>query len=445
VKDIVRNLDPRNEIDYALQKQILHLMQPVGWPSKTDLDETMSAILRIQHTYDLATADIASGILKGTDTGVALSALDCHAIGMHAIEAQYYALAVEWLELSVASLDSEIPVYESETDMDRVMFQAWLDYAIEMHDWAYDTAEDWEPMYFVEKVEGSPENRVRRRTAQLERWKGERLSDFIGVNYWGVCSGENYQSEEQKSKLFCWCETKSHPYWNINPLKAEWLSYDPLEIVQYHDLIGSRMIDQIKTDATLRMVRSEVVDKSPVSEKRTSLNAWIEDNNIDAFKSIGRTVELITGLRVSNDSASEFLQVATYSSGSHYETHLDAFGDQQSETGEYLIEGTGERIATFIFYLSEVGQGGGTAFPQSGIATVPLKGSAVLWYNMLRSGEVDDFSWHGACPVILGEKWIANKWIRSNDQMFSPHFNCLPAEEARFEIKVNGVPLRALL
>ncbi|CAG7816864.1 unnamed protein product, partial [Allacma fusca] len=80
-----------------------------------------------------------------------------------------------------------------------------------------------------------------------------------------------------------------------------------------------------------------------------------------------------------------------------------------------------------------------------GIATVPRKGSAVFWYNLLRSGAVDSNSWHGSCPVILGEKWIANKWIRNYDQMFSQDHKCMKDTEARFEMKVNGVPLSKLV
>ena len=50
-------------------------------------------------------------------------------------------------------------------------------------------------------------------------------------------------------------------------------------------------------------------------------------------------------------------------------------------------------------------EGGATAFIGAGIAATPVKGSAVLWYNLKRSTEIDGYSLHAACPVILGEKW----------------------------------------
>ena len=47
----------------------------------------------------------------------------------------------------------------------------------------------------------------------------------------------------------------------------------------------------------------------------------------------------------------------------------------------------------------------------------PKKGTAILWYNHLIDqdtgllGPGDEFSLHGGCDVLEGEKWIANTWI----------------------------------
>ncbi len=45
----------------------------------------------------------------------------------------------------------------------------------------------------------------------------------------------------------------------------------------------------------------------------------------------------------------------------------------------------GNRIATAMFYLSEL-SGGGTAFPKIGVAAKPRAGSLVLWYNLNHKG-----------------------------------------------------------
>ena len=68
--------------------------------------------------------------------------------------------------------------------------------------------------------------------------------------------------------------------------------------------------------------------------------------------------------------------------------------------------------------------GGATVWPFARISVFPEKGSGILWYNLNRSGDVDYFSIHKACPVILGNKWIGNKWIRYNAQWEVNTKNC---------------------
>ena len=47
----------------------------------------------------------------------------------------------------------------------------------------------------------------------------------------------------------------------------------------------------------------------------------------------------------------------------------------------------------------------------------PRKGTAIMWYNHLMDeesgwlGEMDEYSLHGGCDILKGEKWIANDWI----------------------------------
>jgi hypothetical protein len=80
---------------------------------------------------------------------------------------------------------------------------------------------------------------------------------------------------------------------------------------------------------------------------------------------------------------------------------------------------------TVLWYLHNVTEGGETVFPREGGAAQPLsmrdctkgllvkpiKGTAVIFYNMYPSGELDPHSLHGACPVKDGVKWAANKWV----------------------------------
>lgn len=73
----------------------------------------------------------------------------------------------------------------------------------------------------------------------------------------------------------------------------------------------------------------------------------------------------------------------------------------------------GPRILTFFLYLSDVEEGGETAFPHLGIAVKPAKGKALLWPSTQDSNlEMQDHrTTHEAKPVIRGKKFAANTWI----------------------------------
>ena len=80
--------------------------------------------------------------------------------------------------------------------------------------------------------------------------------------------------------------------------------------------------------------------------------------------------------------------------------------------------------------------GGGTVFPNQGIAVFPKKGSLLFWHNLNTQGNQAEESLHGACPTLFGIKWgnksaeqfsqkifasvfsVSNKWIREGSQVF---------------------------
>jgi len=47
-----------------------------------------------------------------------------------------------------------------------------------------------------------------------------------------------------------------------------------------------------------------------------------------------------------------------------------------------------------------------------------LQGQAVFWYNLRKSGKGIFETRHAACPVLVGTKWVSNKWIRESGQEF---------------------------
>ena len=72
----------------------------------------------------------------------------------------------------------------------------------------------------------------------------------------------------------------------------------------------------------------------------------------------------------------------------------------------------GERILTFMIYLTTVQSGGNTVFPQPGISIKPIAGAALLWFNVGPQHQYDSRTVHLGCPVSYGNKWIVTKWHR---------------------------------
>jgi prolyl 4-hydroxylase len=87
--------------------------------------------------------------------------------------------------------------------------------------------------------------------------------------------------------------------------------------------------------------------------------------------------------------------------------------------------------------MSDVAMGGDTVFVQLGIGVRPRKGSAIVWFNLHKSGELDSRLMHAGCPILVGSKWgrleeiqilrtllchrfiaVCTKWLREHGQEF---------------------------
>ena len=166
-----------------------------------------------------------------------------------------------------------------------------------------------------------------------------------------------------------------------------------------------------------------------ISNERTQSSGWMWDQEDDLLYKLSKKTSKITKLdtyRPAKDMApgikwafveAEPWQMGLYGPGGHYLPHLDSFEilDPQSIGPDGVW--VGNRMATLMFYLSDV-VGGFTAFNRVGVAAKPSRGSAVFWYNLHTDGGRDNLAMHGACPTALGIKWVSNKWIREGAQIW---------------------------
>lgn len=159
---------------------------------------------------------------------------------------------------------------------------------------------------------------------------------------------------------------------------------------------------------------------------RSSSNTWLpRDTNAltekiyqQAARVMGLDPELFQKFHDSSPhhhSIAESLQVVRYKrGGEEYQPHHDFI--YPSINNRYQPT----RFATLLMYLNTVpeGQGGETRFPRAvnnynaeGLEIQPKVGRAVLFYNLLEDGNVDDLSQHGSNPTRDHEKWLANLWV----------------------------------
>ncbi|XP_072518699.1 prolyl 4-hydroxylase subunit alpha-1 [Salminus brasiliensis] len=233
--------------------------------------------------------------------------------------------------------------------------------------------------------------------------------------YETLCRGEGIKMTPlRKKKLSCRYTTGGgNPQLIYAPAKEEEEWDQPL-ILRYHELLSEHEIEVIKELSRPKLDRAKVSD--PVTGKkistmvRVSKSAWLSEDESPVVARANRKIADITGLDM---ETAEELQVANYGIGGQYEPHYDS---QVTNDSYYQIRGG--RIATVLVYMSDVEVGGATVFPNIGAALQPKRGSAVVWFNLLKNGSEDARTLHAACPVFVGSKWVANKWIHVRGQEF---------------------------
>ncbi|XP_039962641.1 prolyl 4-hydroxylase subunit alpha-1-like [Bactrocera tryoni] len=232
------------------------------------------------------------------------------------------------------------------------------------------------------------------------------------ANYSRLCQGEQVEQKE-RHQLKCKLDTHNHPLFILAPLQKEELHADP-EIIMYHGLLSDKHIDDVLEQSEAHMVRSRVggVDEYTVRDVRVSQQTWLTYHS-PTLKYIHRTVSAISGFDLSN---AEDMQVANYGIGGQYDPHHDFFDNFDHKAKSPWI---GNRIATHLFFASDVEQGGYTVFPLLNVYAKPVKGSMVMWRNLHKSLDPDRRTLHAGCPVVKGTKRICNIWVRSGYQEFS--------------------------
>uniref|UniRef100_A0A8C6ZRC5 Fe2OG dioxygenase domain-containing protein n=1 Tax=Nothoprocta perdicaria TaxID=30464 RepID=A0A8C6ZRC5_NOTPE len=238
--------------------------------------------------------------------------------------------------------------------------------------------------------------------------------------YEELCRGTRGPPRPPAPGLRCTYHTNGSPLLLLQPAKRETLGLRPF-VALYHDFVSDAEAEAIKALAGPRLQRSVVAsgEQQQAVEYRISKSAWLKDTADPAVAALERRIAAVTGLDVRAPYA-EYLQVVNYGLGGHYEPHFDHATSRKSPL--YRMN-SGNRIATVMVYVSAPG------VPPARCGAPPWgrprprlcfggQNAALFWWNLRRSGEGDGATLHGACPVLAGDKWVANKWIHEHGQEF---------------------------
>jgi prolyl 4-hydroxylase len=186
-------------------------------------------------------------------------------------------------------------------------------------------------------------------------------------------------------------------------------------IVLLGNVLSDEECDALTAYCEPRLERSPVVDDSDGSmqmhQHRTSNGYMLQR---EETKLVARVEARLAELGHWPIEHGEGLQIQQYQPSNEYRPHFDWFDPNLPGPRKHLEHG-GQRLATFVLYLSAVESGGGTTFPTIGLEVLPKKGSAIFFQNTNSLHVPDRRTLHAGSPVVRGVKTIANKWLRERD------------------------------
>nr|XP_036675452.1 prolyl 4-hydroxylase subunit alpha-1-like isoform X1 [Drosophila suzukii] len=396
-------------------------------PTKMDLWEACTGVVRIQRTYNLEISDFIKGKINGKQYNSSMSCGDIFAVGHHLAKENRSAEAVQWLQEIPNRLQEELLVVPKHLTVEEVEVLKLLaeTHLKEEH---YTKALVLLDNGLKIKPQDATFLRLRRKTKDLlkkqpvpipEKTKKKEVSvrDIYKLSCGGMI--------KKPSKLHCFYNFTTTAFLRLAPLKTEQIGLNPY-VVLYHEVLSAREISMLinKAARNMKIATTYTVYPTKKNRGRTAKAYWFNKENNKLTRRITRRIQDMTGFDLTD---SEELQVINYGIGGHYLTHSDYFN---FASGNYTRKRTrqgaalGDRIATVLFYLTDVEQGGATVFVNAGYSVYPRAGTAIFWYNLNTDGNGDPLTKHAACPVIVGSKWVMTEWIRERRQIFIRP--CLP-------------------
>lgn len=183
-------------------------------------------------------------------------------------------------------------------------------------------------------------------------------------------------------------------------------------VVVIDNFLHSKECKQLIKQADTELLDSKVINpddgKAVPHKGRTSSSTSYQRGETPLVKKIEDRISAFLNWPVENG---EGLQILKYKKGGEYRPHFDFF-DPKLESSADIVKQGGQRVGTFLMYLSDVKAGGGTAFPNVSFEVRPKAGMALYFANTKMTGQIDEQTLHAGLPVTSGVKYLATKWLR---------------------------------
>jgi len=408
-------------------------------PSGNDLDGIAVGIVRLHDYYKFNLTSFASeGVLETdewrSESNGDLTVWDAFKIGVKGANSMFLGSGIEIMlhALAKAKLES-VTVPPFIEPLDQKVLKNLIKTAKTVHDQKLDR---WGPRTNQHSVNPVPYDKRLGRKKKFANPKPKNVT-LNNIKLWGstqekdqyirLCAGEDLRPQKVQDELYCKYEHRNIPYYRYGPRKIEIVSLQPYIAVMHNFITNGETAELIsKAGPKLKrsfMVSSKTSNSSLGDDNRVSEQTWFNEDMSGAAKRITGRLDGFLDVEATSTTHSELYQVANYGLAGQYTVHTDAVyitGDAiaKKQAREIWNIHAGDRAATVMGYLSDVLAGGYTVFPLVGAYVKPRKGSVVVWWNMDKAGGYDWRLRHGGCPVMVGSKWITNKWIRINSLMF---------------------------
>ncbi|XP_033756931.1 prolyl 4-hydroxylase subunit alpha-1-like [Pecten maximus] len=392
------------------------------WPTLLDKQQIYKSILRLWKMYDLNHVDILSGKIGKSQTEPLSSSQVIEMVKYSKYGNMVYNGVVLIQALHDRRMNTKLDIDNSvsEQELDIELASAYADYrypekVIDIMSKYEDSDERLVQLRYNNLVRRAYELPVRHRrnevTPPKRNWAKDRIQHKL------LCNGDMRRAVESPSMKCLYRNTRMKYY----TVKEEIVHENP-RISIFYDLISEQEIWQLRNLADNQMKQSVSSEEDRNWAKhRVSQSAWKAGSEDSLLAKLNRRIHLTTGFKTGHGDASSQMdqyEITNYGVGGMYESHFDCRSkstwvniEQVPETYRKQVNTETDRMATWMFYLSSVEEGGATVFPRLGVRVPVTKGVALFWSNMDKTGSVDERLLNAECPVIHGSKWTAKKWI----------------------------------